>query len=146
MVVFQEAHACVCMLNHFSRVWLFVTPWTIVCQASLSMGFSRQEYWSGFAIPSSRESSWPRDRTHTSHVSCIGKWVLYHECHLENSYKAVKSVFFFPPLHMGDTHGRDRQDFLSMVRLVSPVLTQFTFESYSPAQFRERWTLSNLHW
>ena len=30
-----------------SRVWLFATPRTIVCQAPLSMGFSRQEYWSG---------------------------------------------------------------------------------------------------
>ena len=30
-----------------SRVGLFVTPWTVAYQASLSMGFSRQEYWSG---------------------------------------------------------------------------------------------------
>ena len=29
-----------------SRVWLFVTTWTVVCQAPLSMGLSRQEYWS----------------------------------------------------------------------------------------------------
>ena len=36
-----------CVLNHFSHVCLFVTPWTVACQASLSMGFSRQEYWGG---------------------------------------------------------------------------------------------------
>ena len=36
------------LLNH---VWLFVTPWTAVCQAPLSMGFSRQEYWSGLPFP-----------------------------------------------------------------------------------------------
>jgi len=35
------------MLSHFSRVWVFVTPWTVAHQAPLSMGFSRQEYWSG---------------------------------------------------------------------------------------------------
>ena len=35
------------MLNHFSCVWPFVTPWTVACQAPLSMRFSRQEYWSG---------------------------------------------------------------------------------------------------
>jgi len=29
-----------------------VTPWTVACQASLSMGFSRQEYWSGLPFPS----------------------------------------------------------------------------------------------
>ena len=40
------------MLSLFSRVWLFVTPWTIAHQAPLSMGFSRQEYWSGFPYPS----------------------------------------------------------------------------------------------
>ena len=31
----------------FGCVWLFGTPWTVVCQASQSMGLSRQEYWSG---------------------------------------------------------------------------------------------------
>ena len=36
----------------FSSVQLFVTPWTIACQAPLSMGFSRQEYWSGWPCPS----------------------------------------------------------------------------------------------
>ena len=35
-----------------SRVWLLVTPWTAAHQASLSMGFSRQEYWSGVPSPS----------------------------------------------------------------------------------------------
>ena len=51
------------------------TPWTIAHQAPLSMGFSRQEYWSGFAISSSRGSSWPRDQ---SYIFYIGRWVLYH--------------------------------------------------------------------
>ena len=34
-------------VNSLSRVWLFVTPWTVTCQAPPSMGFSRQEYWVG---------------------------------------------------------------------------------------------------
>ena len=37
----------VCMLSHFSHVWLFVTLWTVACQAPLSMEFPRQEDWSG---------------------------------------------------------------------------------------------------
>ena len=37
-----------------SRVPLPVTPWTAAYQASLSMGFSRQEYWSGVPLPSPR--------------------------------------------------------------------------------------------
>ena len=36
----------------FSRVRLFVTPWTVAHQAPLSTGFSRQEYWSGLPFPS----------------------------------------------------------------------------------------------
>ena len=40
----------VCWL--LSRAGLFATPWTVACQASLSMGFSRQEYWSGLPFPS----------------------------------------------------------------------------------------------
>ena len=35
-----------CWLSRYSRVWPFSTPWTEACQASLSIGFSRQEYWS----------------------------------------------------------------------------------------------------
>ena len=42
--------ACVC-LSPFSRVRLFLTPWTASHQAPLSMGFSRQEYWSGVPFP-----------------------------------------------------------------------------------------------
>ena len=36
----------------FSPVQLFATPWTVVHQAPLSMGFSRQEYWNGWPFPS----------------------------------------------------------------------------------------------
>ena len=35
------------MLGLFSLVQFLVTPWTVARQAPLSMGFSRQEYWSG---------------------------------------------------------------------------------------------------
>ena len=34
-----------------SVVSVFVTPWTVACQAPLSMEFSRQEYWSGLSLP-----------------------------------------------------------------------------------------------
>ena len=39
-------------VKSFSRVRLLVTPWTAAHQAPLSMGFSRQEYWSGVPLPS----------------------------------------------------------------------------------------------
>ena len=40
------------VLSRFSTIRLFATPWTVVYQAPLSMGFSRQEYWSGLSWPS----------------------------------------------------------------------------------------------
>ena len=43
---------CVWVLSHFNHAPLFATPWTVAKQAPLSMGFSRQEYWSGLSSPS----------------------------------------------------------------------------------------------
>ena len=42
-----------CVQSRFSHVQLFMTLWTVACQAPLSMGFPRQEYWSGLPFPSS---------------------------------------------------------------------------------------------
>ena len=39
-------------VQSLSRVWLFATSWTAAHQAPPSMGFSRQEYWSGVSLPS----------------------------------------------------------------------------------------------
>ena len=44
--------AVACEVKSLSRVRLFVTPWTVAYQAPPSMGFSRQEYWSGLPFPS----------------------------------------------------------------------------------------------
>ena len=44
---------CVCVLNNFNNLQLFATVWTVTHQALLSMGFSRQEYWSGLPCPPS---------------------------------------------------------------------------------------------
>ena len=46
------AFASACVLSRFTYVWLFATLWTVALQAPLSMGFSRQEYWSGLPCPS----------------------------------------------------------------------------------------------
>ena len=84
---------CVCVLSHFSRVRLSVTLWTITHQALLSMGSSRQEHWSGLPFPSVKGSSPSRDQTHISYVSCIGRQVLYHYCHLGNPTESIPKVF-----------------------------------------------------
>ena len=48
----QNAHVCACMLSCFSCVQLFATLWTVARQTPLSMGFSRQEDWSGLPFTS----------------------------------------------------------------------------------------------
>ena len=44
-------------VKSLSRVRLFATPWTVTYQAPLSMGFSRQEHWSGLPFPSPMRES-----------------------------------------------------------------------------------------
>jgi len=47
-----QSMLCYAMLSHFSRVRLRVTPQTAAHQAPPSLGFSRQEHWSGLPFPS----------------------------------------------------------------------------------------------
>ena len=58
------------VLSRFSHVWPSATLWTVARQARLSMGFSRQEYWSGLPPPSPCPSR-PRDWTH---LLCLLHW------------------------------------------------------------------------
>ena len=51
-ISFSNAWKWKVKVKSLSRVWLFETPWTAAHQAPLSMGFSRQEYWSGVPLPS----------------------------------------------------------------------------------------------
>lgn len=64
-----------CML---SCVWLSATSWTVAHQASLSMEFSRLEYWNGLQFPTPGYLPNPRNRTYVSWVSCIGRQILDH--------------------------------------------------------------------
>ena len=55
-----------------SHVWLFVTSWTVARQDSLSMGFSRQEYWSGLPI-FLLQGIFPTQWLHLS-LLCLLRW------------------------------------------------------------------------
>ena len=91
-----------CALSHFRCV---LTPF----QAPLSVGFSRHEYWSGFPWSSfSKGSSQPRDGTHISYISCIGRRVLYHYCHLGSPGGALKQF-----------HSKIHSDFQNVVVLIN---------------------------
>ena len=69
------------MLSH---VRLFATPWTVAYQAPLSvdaplsMGFSKQEYWSGLPCPPPGDLPDPGMELASLTSTCIGRWALYH--------------------------------------------------------------------
>ena len=63
--------SCVVCAQSASHVPLFANQWTAACQAPLSMGFHRQEYWIWLAISFSKGSSQLRDQTLVSCISCI---------------------------------------------------------------------------
>ena len=65
---------CVCVL---SRVRLSLTPSTAARQVPLSLGFSRQESWSGLPFPPSGDLPDQEMEPLVFWVSCIGRWILY---------------------------------------------------------------------
>ena len=59
-------------------VWLFATLWAVACQAPLSMGFPRQEYWSRLPCPPSGSLPDPGIKPVSLYVFCIVRLTLYH--------------------------------------------------------------------
>ena len=68
--MFVCMYVCACVLS----CSVFVTPWAVACQASLSMELSKQEYWSGLHFL-------------LQGVSYIGRWILYHCATWEDEMK-----------------------------------------------------------
>ena len=58
-------------VKSLNPVPLLVTPWTVVCQAPPSMGFSRQEYWSGLPFPPPGDLPDPGIKPRSAGGSCI---------------------------------------------------------------------------
>ena len=83
-MVYLEKHVCVafcgedsldelfeCVRAQSLQLCLTVTLWTVVRQALLSMGFSRQEYWHGFPCPPPGDLPDPGIEPRVTCVSCI---------------------------------------------------------------------------
>ena len=69
-------NSCVCVrAQSLSRARPFATPWTVAHQTPLSMGFPRQEYWSGLPFPSPGDL--PNPGIEPSCVSYISSWIFY---------------------------------------------------------------------
>ena len=67
---------CPVKVKSLSCVRLCATPWTAACQAPLSMGFSRQQYWSGLPFPSPRDLPNPgtESRSPALHADAFTIW------------------------------------------------------------------------
>ena len=94
------------LLSRFSRVWLCATPETAAHQAPLSLGFSRQEHWSGLPFPSPMHESEKWSRSVVSDPQQPTPWTA--------AYQAPPSMRF------------SRQEYWSGVPLTSPS-QQYTF-------------------
>ena len=65
-------------VKSLSRVQLLATPWTAAYQVPLSMGFSRQEYWSGVPVPSPIEEHEGTPEVHNYLKYNIAYWKTNH--------------------------------------------------------------------
>ena len=109
---------CTCALSPFSHVRLFATVWIVPCQAPLCPWILQARILKWLAMPSSRGSFHTRDWTHIPCVSCIGRWILYHWCHLgspaidrtsqKNQQRHIKTEQHYQPTeanqHLQNTH------------------------------------------
>ena len=87
MYTHTHIYTYACMLSRFSRVWLFTTLWTIVCQVPLSLGFSRQEYWSECSVTT---WSWGMGREMGGMFKREGKYVYLWLIHVDVRQKPRK--------------------------------------------------------
>ena len=100
-----------CVLYVLSHVQLFATPWTIARQAPLSMGFSRQECWSGLPLPSPGDPPDPGIEPASLNISCTGRQILYHLRHLGRAAQ-------LHPAQTADPPNRDLKKWLLISNLI----------------------------
>ena len=108
----------VCMPSRFSWVWLFAIPWTVACQAPVSLGFSRQEYWSELPFPPPGDLPNPGLEpvsftspalagrfltTSTSNLDFDMKGLLHTESHTESQLWAFSISIPIPYQYLGNS-------------------------------------------
>ena len=88
----REVNKLPCMLHHFRRVWLFATSWAVTLQTPLSMGILQAKILEWAAMPSSRGSFQPRDRT-PGLLHC--RWILHRLSHQGSPTSAKPQKLWF---------------------------------------------------
>ena len=81
-------------VKSLSRAWLLATPWTAAYQAPPSMGFSRQEYWSGVPLPSPLSKGINQIKKHLYLKKITELWV--GTVGICGTWPEAAYIFFFP--------------------------------------------------
>ena len=89
----QPSQVWLRVLSCFSHVWVFMTLWTVACQAPLSMGIFRQECWSGLLCPS--PGYLPNSETEPASLCLMHcRWILYRLSHRGGPWLRVELSYF----------------------------------------------------
>ena len=96
-ISFSNAWKWKVKVKSLSRVWLLATPWSAAYQAPPSMGFSRQEYWSGLPLPSPIPCmDCCKETVRSKEILCINWLLLSVVCYLVSVYSSgISSYWFF---------------------------------------------------
>ena len=105
------------MLSSLSCVLLFMTPWTIAHQAPPSMGFSRQEYWSGLPLPSPKRFSSVQSLSHV--LLFMTPWTIAYQASLSMGFSRQEYWSGLPLLSPGGLPDTG----IKPTSLMSPVLS-----------------------
>ena len=114
---------CACTYAQLlGRVLLFATSWTVACQAPLSMGFSRQEYWSGLSFPPPKDL--PNPGTKPASPALVGGYLIteppgkpritYWKIHKWNSMSEICFVFTSKGRKCGDGCTKISQELITV--------------------------------
>ena len=94
---------CACVLSYFSHVRLFVILWTVAHQAPLSVGFSKQEYWSWLPCPSPGDLPHPGIEPRSPALEVDSLWLAppgkptYFIHSISGIYMSIPISQFIPP-------------------------------------------------
>ena len=113
-------------VKSLSRVRLFATPWTVAYQAPQSMGFSRQEFWSGLPFPSPGDLPWPRDRTPVSRIvcRCVTIWATREAC---ISY--VQIILMAPTSHSNSPYSTCQEISVKILPAAEYIYSNYAFRT-----------------
>ena len=139
-ISFSNAWKWKVKVKSLSRLWLLVTPRTAAYQAPPSMGFSRQEYWSGVPLPSPSPQTYrgsnPNCATLSLKKNSITEvWLIDNKWYLFKSYNLMSiDICMYPRTHH---HNQDDEHFHPTRNFLRPL---YKLDSHHIPILRQPWS------